>query len=555
MSRGILGPMISRRKAVWLALLMVARALTEGIGLVLLVPLLSVLGRGGPGRLDRWLGVVGIPVTLEALLALFVLLVALRAAINQTCLLSTERFQLELVDRLRRRAWTALLHCDWRVLLTLRKSDSASLLLGEVERVGFGVQQAISAIGILVTLVAILLAALAISPLVTLGAGLCGVVVLAAYAGLRRRANILGERLGKAYAETYAALAEGLGAMRVIKSLGGESRAEAEAMGALGSMRRAQIDYIRDRGLGQAALHLGGAIALALLVWLAVRRWGLGATAILPMVALFARSLPLLGSLQETWLQWRHARPALDATLALIERAEAAREPEPDGRTAPPLTRQLALRGATVRFDPALPPALDRIDLAIPALSLVALSGPSGAGKSTLADLLGGLISPDEGMLEIDGQPIGPELRRAWRQRVSYVHQDPVLLAASLRENLTWGQPGFSDQAIEAALKSAAADFALALPGGLDMRLGDGGRVLSGGERQRLMLARALLRQPALLILDEATSAFDAESEAAIVSALERLKGQVTILVIAHRGSLTELADLRCRLERGRLVS
>ena len=555
MSLAVLNHMIPRRKAAWLALLMVASALTEGLGLVLLVPLLAVLNRDGPGRLDRWFEAIGFPVTIEALLALFVALVALRSVLNQARLLETERFRLELIDRLRRRAWRALLHCDWRVLLGLRRSDSASLLLGEVERVGFGVQQAVAAMGIVVTLVAILLAALAISPLVTIGAGLGGVVVLLGYAGLRRRANLLGERLGRAYTDTYAALAEGLGAMRVIKSLGGEARAEEETMAALGAMRRAQIDYIRDRGLGQAALHLGGAIALAVLVWLAVRRWGMGPTAILPMVALFARSLPLLGNLQETWLQWRHARPALDATMALIARAEAAREPDGSGLAAPGLTRDLKLNDVTVQFAGAPNPILDRIDLVIPAKSIVALSGPSGAGKSTLADLLGGLISADKGTMTIDGQAIDPALRRAWRNRVAYVHQDPVLLSANLRENLTWGDPGYSDNAIERALKAAAADFALDLPQGLGTRLGDGGRILSGGERQRLMLARALLRDPALLILDEATSALDAASEAAIAAALTRLKGQVTILIIAHRGALTALADRTYRLDQGKLVS
>ena len=555
MSLALLNPMIPRRKAAWLALLMVASALTEGLGLVLLVPLLAVLNRDGPGRLDRWLAAIGIPVTIEALLALFVALVALRSVINQARLLETERFRLELIDRLRRRAWRALLHCDWRVLLALRRSDSASLLLGEVERVGFGVQQAVAAIGIAVTLIAILLAALAISPLVTIGAGLGGVVVLLGYSGLRRRANLLGERLGRAYTDTYAALAEGLGAMRVIKSLGGEARAEEETMAALGAMRRAQIDYIRDRGLGQAALHLGGAIALAVLVWLAVRRWGLGPTAILPMVALFARSLPLLGNLQETWLQWRHARPALDATMTLIARAEAAREPVESGLSAPGLTRDLQLNDVTVQFEGAPSPILDRIDLIIPARSIIAINGPSGAGKSTLADLLGGLISADKGAMTVDGQAIDPALRRAWRNRVAYVHQDPVLLSASLRENLTWGDSGYSDSAIERALKAAAADFALDLPQGLSTRLGDGGRILSGGERQRLMLARALLRDPALLILDEATSALDAASEAAIAAALMLLKGEVTILIIAHRGALAALADRTYRLDEGKLVS
>jgi ATP-binding cassette, subfamily C, bacterial len=548
-----LAAMIEPRRAAWLGLLMLAGALTEGIGLVLLVPLLAALGGEGGGRLAAWLEASGVPLQLEVLLVLFVALVGLRAVIIQARLMATQRFELELVDGLRRRAWRALLHCDWRVLLGMRRADSASLLITDIERIGFGVQQAISGLAIVVTLGGIGLAALAISPAVTAGAALAGIAVLAGYAGLRRRAEALGQDLGSAYAATHASLGEGLGALRVIKSLEGEDRAENQAMASFAAMRRAQIAYARDRGLGQGALQFGGALALALLVWLAARRWQLDAVTILPMVALFARALPLLGTLQEAWLNWRHARPALDATLALIAAAEAAREPEASGLAAPTLAQAIELSEATVRFGEG-PPVLDRISLSLPAGSITSISGPSGAGKSTLADLVGGLLSPNSGGFAIDGIQLDPPLRRAWRRRVAYVQQEPVLLAASIRENLAWGAPGASEPAMLAALARASAQFVLDLPGGLDARVGDGGRVLSGGERQRLMLARALLRAPALLILDEAASALDAGNEAAIAEAIAALRGKITVLIIGHRGALAEIADRMVRLENGRVV-
>lgn len=533
--------------------LMLASALTEGIGLVLLVPLLGTLGQGG-GRIETWLGALGIPMRLEVLLALFVALVALRAGIVQARLIAVQRFELGLVDALRRRAWRALLHCDWRVLSGLRRTDSASLLLGEIDRVGFGVQQLLSGLAIVVTLGGILVAALVISPALTLAAALAGVLVLAAHGGMRRRAEALGEALGRAYAQTHAGLGEGLGALQMIKSLEGEDRAEARALAGFAAMREAQIAFTRDRGRGQAALQLGGAIALAILVWLAVRRWQLDAVTILPMVALFARSLPLLGTLQETWLNWRHTRPALAATMDLITTAEAAREPDATAIAPPSLAEAIALDALTVRFGEA-PAALDAVSLTIPARGVSVLVGPSGAGKSTLADVLGGLLGPDGGTMAIDGIALGPALRRAWRRRVAYVRQSPVLFAATLRENLCWAQPGIEDTAILAALADAAADFALDLPEGLDTRLGDGGRILSGGEVQRLMLARALLRDPALLILDEATSALDAASEVRIAEAIARLGQRMAVVVIAHRGAMTGIADRVIRLEGGRIVA
>ena len=251
---------------------------------------------------------------------------------------------------------------------------------------------------------------------------------------------------------------------------------------------------------------------------------------------------------------WAHARPALDSALALIARAEAAREPEAGPGPAPVLGTELRLEGVAVHYSGQSGPALDGIDLAIPAGSIVALTGPSGAGKSTLADLLGGLLSPDTGTILIDRTQLDPASRRAWRRQVAYVEQDPALFAATVRENLLWAAPAASEARLRAALSDAAADFVDLLPQGLDTPLGDGGRRLSGGERQRLMLARALLREPQLLILDEATSALDAANEAAVASAVERLRGRMTIVIISHRGGLLDLADLVVTLDRGRIA-
>ena len=165
------------------------------------------------------------------------------------------------------------------------------------------------------------------------------------------------------------------------------------------------------------------------------------------------------------------------------------------------------------------------------------------------------MLGPDRGTVTIDGAVLDAAAQRAWRGQVAYIDQDPLLLAATLRDNLRWAAPRVSDAQLWAALEqAAAAGFVRALPDGLDTRLGDGGRRLSGGERQRLMLARALLRAPQLLILDEATSALDAENEAAIAAALGRLRGQMTIVLIAHRGALLDLADQVIRLENGHMV-
>lgn len=542
--------------AAWLGFLMVLGAITEGIGIVLLVPLLTILGddTADGGHIAEIMARLGVPMRLDAILSLFVVLVIVRGLITYYRALVAMRFEMALIDRLRTRGWRSLLHCDWRVLLGMRRSNAASLLISQVDQAGLFVNQAILALATLVTLGGIGLAALAISPQLTIGAVIAGAAVLLAFHGMRRRAAHLGEALGQAYGRIYSQLNEGLGALRVIKSLGREDRAATDLADQFVDLRHAQLDYQRNLGRGQLALQGGGAVVLALLVWAALERWHANVTVVLPMVALFARALPLLGLLQQAGLTCAHARPAVTAALNLIATAEAAREPDADPAAAPMLTRAIQLDAVTVAFGDGSP-ALAGVTATIPALSVVALTGPSGAGKSTLADLLGGLLSPDAGRVLIDDTELTGAARRAWRGKVAYVQQDPVLISGTIRDNLRWAAADADDAALEQALRDASAGFALDLPQGLDTVIGDGGRALSGGERQRLMLARALLRSPALLILDEATSALDAANEAQIAAAIRGLRGRMTVVIIGHRGVLLDLADSEIRLENGRLMA
>ena len=536
-----------------LGLLMAGSALTEGAGIILLVPLLASLGGGDTGRIGAVLAMIGVPQRLDLLLLLFVGLIVLRAVIAFARAQAAVRLEFRLVDGLRARAWQALLDCEWRTLVGMRRADSASLMITEVDRTATAVNQAIQSAALIVTLGGIGLAALAISPAASLGALAGGALVMLAYRGLRHRAGQLGIALGQAYGRIHARVQDGLGALRVIKSSGSEARSAEDMLHEFAGLRRAQSAYVRDQALGQGVLQVGGAAVLALLTWLAVMRWHVDTPRLLPLVALFARGLPLLGALQQSLGEFAHARPAVRNALALIATAEAAREPDEAGDAVQMPRVAIALDAVTLRFGDAT--VLDRVSLELPARGLTALTGPSGAGKSSLADLLGGLLAPDAGAVRIDGIALDPAQRRAWRRHVGYVQQDPVLLAASVRDNLLWAAPKASEQDLHEALADAAATFVHDLPDGLGTVVGDGARLLSGGERQRLMLARSLLRRPALLILDEATSALDADNETLIAAALVRLKARMAVLVIAHRGALTDLADRTYTLAGGKLVS
>jgi ATP-binding cassette, subfamily C, bacterial len=199
--------------------------------------------------------------------------------------------------------------------------------------------------------------------------------------------------------------------------------------------------------------------------------------------------------------------------------------------------------------------ALGELSLSIPARAITALIGPSGSGKSTVADIVCGLLNPQQGRVLIDGAALTPETALVWRRQVAYVPQDPFLINESIAANLRFARPHASLAEIEDALERASAlEFIAHLPQGIDTPLGENGAQLSGGQRQRVALARALVMQPQLLVLDEATSALEWESQAAIARSIDALRGNITILAIAHRLSMVASADHIIALNSGRVV-
>ena len=175
--------------------------------------------------------------------------------------------------------------------------------------------------------------------------------------------------------------------------------------------------------------------------------------------------------------------------------------------------------------------------------AITAITGGSGIGKSSLADILAGINLPTSGQVTLGGVPLTGASRPAWRRQVTYLPQEPFIIADTVRGNLNLLQPTPVDDAgLCCAIRQAGAAFLLAPPLGLDARLGDGGINLSGGERQRLQLARALLAPRPVLILDETTSSLDIETEQAIISTLKALQKDHLVIVISHRPSITAIA-------------
>ncbi|MDH7568666.1 MAG: ABC transporter ATP-binding protein, partial [Armatimonadota bacterium] len=233
--------------------------------------------------------------------------------------------------------------------------------------------------------------------------------------------------------------------------------------------------------------------------------------------------------------------------------AEPAVAEKPDAITLPPLKGHVVLEDVSFGYDPDRL-VLKHINLEVLPGQMIALVGPSGSGKSTLSNLIPRFYDPTEGRILIDGYDLRDVKLHSLRSQIGIVLQETYLFAGSIRENLKYGAPDATDEEVIAAARAANAhDFIIELENGYETEIGERGTKLSGGQKQRLAIARAILRDPRILILDEATSALDSESEALIQEALERLMRGRTTFVIAHRLSTIMKADRIVVLDQGEM--
>jgi len=533
---------------------------TESLGVLLLVPLLVVVGAadGAPSAIsdtvESALSWASVPFTLEWILAVYVALISVRAAVGYARTMVGATLRLSFVDHLRFQLFDAIAHADWRFHVERRSTDISHTLMSDLGRISTGTTLAIDAFSRLVVTSAYVFVAFQLSVPITTAALLVAVLLGRLLWPQVSRSRQVGEMQTERGKRSFSSQAEFLSGMKLAKSHGNEQRHVDLFQREMSSVREATVGFQQSSAITQGGFQVGTVIAVAGLVWVAVTQLEIPSAELLTLVVVVSRIAPAASGILRSLQGAANMLPAFENADRLLVEAQASAERLGEPRSPMPLASGVQFENVSFSYGRETKSVLSDVSFHVPAKRTTALVGSSGAGKTTTADIILGLLRPTSGRLLIDGQPIDQFGLATWRAGLAYVPQEPFLFHDTLEANITWGVDP-SDGQLEDLIEAAAlSSVVVGLPDGVKTVVGDRGHRLSGGERQRVALARALMRQPTVLVLDEATSALDTENERLVQQAIDRLHGELTIVVIAHRLSTVRNADQIVVLEEGGVV-
>lgn len=374
---------------------------------------------------------------------------------------------------------------------------------------------------------------------------------------ISRRLRKLSTRGQESMGDMASVLKEAFSGIRIVKAYGREEVEGQRFENTNLSFRRTVQKSAQVSAVASPLMEIIGGIGIAVIIWYG--GYLVITTAMKPgaffsfLTAMFMAYTPIK--------RLSNANQAIQNALAAAQRVfdvldmENENDKDIGKNPLPPISRSLEFRNVGFRYESSAEPALQNISLTIPVGEVVALVGSSGSGKSTLISLVPRFYRPTHGTILIDGQDIRQVARASLRRQIGIVSQETVLFDDTVRNNIAYSRPEANDEEVRQAAKAACAwEFIERLPLGLDTMIGENGVRMSGGQRQRLAIARAILRDPPLLILDEATSSLDSESEKLVQEALSNLMKNRTTLVIAHRLSTVQHADRILVLHQGQIV-
>ncbi len=532
----------------------------EGLSIVSLLPLLGgVLGEGAASDsisvlIQDALAWFGLSADIGVLLGVIVVAVIFKALLTMAALVLASFASARVLEEMRIGLLKGLMCARWSYFsrqpigrlsnaISSEAARGAAAYRGVVD-MGVGITQAL----ILVVLV------FSVSWRVALAAALFGLLILVLLRGVVAMARRAGERQTELMQSLITRLTDGIAAIKPIKAMAMEGRFGQVLQEESSELRIADYHRAFSNGLLRASHEVLIVIFLGAAAYVALVIFKEPIAELMVTALLFIRLVSRLGDTQKAYQKLINKESAFWAIHNAIADTREEQEQLAGGNPPPQINAGLSLRD--VGFSYGSYRVFENISITLPARQLTVLVGPSGAGKTTIIDLFSGLHQPAEGAVMLEQQLLSDTDIHQWRAQVGYVPQEVLLLNDTIHANVTLNDPEIGEAEVEEALQLAGAwEFVASRVGGVNSQIGERGSQLSGGQRQRISIARALVRKPQLLILDEATANLDYETERALCKLIHTISRKVTVLAVSHRQPLVDVADCVYRVEGGFAVA
>ena len=546
-------------KALLLLVGSVIAGLLQSATIFALIPLMHFIGVSTEQLVDNkiieiynsFFKMLGFQSSLGAVLIFMVFFITIVALINCGLQIYTAKISTGIVRNLQETVIHTVLKARWSYFVDKQTGVIVNSIVTEAGKTVAGFSDGIKVISALMQGAVMLFSAFLISTYVTLAAVLVGIVLVVIFQRWVNEARLVGEKLGEFYKGITSRITDGVHGFKPLKAMNNErfllSILDQHTVGLQKTQVRSAIVSAIPKHFREPIIVGFIAIGAFVVIQLSL----VPVVSLVPMILFFQRSVRFLSDAQLGYQSFKKMEPFYVSLKKNISEAKSVEE-KWEGDTEPEFNESITIKNLSFAYPTKS--VLRDVSLTIIKNSFIALMGESGGGKTTFSDILCALYTPDKGEVLVDDKNLQSLDIHKWRRMIGYVPQDLFLFHDSIMHNVRMGNPHISREAVEEALKDAGAwGFISKLSDGVDRIIGERGIKLSGGQRQRISIARAIVRHPQLLILDEATTALDAKTEEEILKTLTKLtKKGITIIAVSHQPAVINIADRVYRVANGR---